>query len=355
MQKLSTARRRRAAAPAPLKYDAGAPLAISVGELAGIGPDIILSLWLMRSEHELPPFIVFTDIDYLRARADWLGLNVPMVVCEPMAASKHFSEALPISPVPLEAEVKLRQPWAATGAHTVGSIDAAVASIFAGLCRGIVTAPIQKSVLYEAGFAFPGHTEYLAHLAEKAGHRCFPVMMLAAEEMRTVPVTIHMPLKQVAEALTTDLVLQTAMIVDRDLRQKFGIAAPRLAIAGLNPHAGENGALGSEDVEIIQPAIEMMRAFGVDATGPLPADTLFHAAAREKYDVILAMYHDQALIPIKTLAFDRGVNVTLGLPFVRTSPDHGTALDIAGTLKASPRSMLEAIKLADKMSGVQVT
>lgn len=355
MRQLSTGRRGRAKAPAPIKFQINAPLAISVGELAGIGPDLILSLWVVRQDLGLPPFIVFGDLDYLSARAKWLGLDVPMVPSTPGQAAEHFATALPISPIPLEAEVKLRQPSTATGAHTVGSIDGAVASVLAGHCRAVVTAPIQKSVLYDAGFEFPGHTEYLAHLADAAGYRSFPVMMLAAEEMRTVPVTIHIPLRQVAEVLTTDLVLQTAMIVDRDLRKRFGIDAPRLAIAGLNPHAGENGALGSEDEDIIKPAVEMMQAFGVDATGPLPADTLFHAAAREKYDVILAMYHDQALIPIKTLAFDRGVNVTLGLPFVRTSPDHGTALDIAGTLGASTTSMLEAIKLADQLSAVSAT
>ena len=209
--------------------------------------------------------------------------------------------------------------------------------MFAGRAHAVVTNPVAKAVLYRTGFAEPGHTEYLARLAqEHTGRAAHPVMMLWSPELAVVPVTIHLPLRDVPRALTTDLIVETGRIVARDLRERFGIARPRLAVAGLNPHAGEDGALGDEDRAVVAPAVEQLRAEGIDARGPLPADTMFHAAARRSYDAALCMYHDQALIPIKTLAFDHAVNVTLGLPFVRTSPDHGTAFDIAGTGRAEP-------------------
>jgi 4-hydroxythreonine-4-phosphate dehydrogenase len=214
------------------------------------------------------------------------------------------------------------------------------------------TSPIAKNVLYRSGFAEPGHTEYLARLAtESSGVVARPVMMLWSPELAVVPVTIHLPLKEVVPTLTTDLVVETGRIVARDLSRRFGIARPRLAIAGLNPHAGEQGALGDEDLSVVRPAVERLKAEGIDARGPLPADSLFHQAARASYDVVVAMYHDQALIPIKTLAFDHAVNVTLGLPFVRTSPDHGTAFDIAGTGRANPGSLIAALQLAARLAG----
>jgi 4-hydroxythreonine-4-phosphate dehydrogenase len=206
-------------------------------------------------------------------------------------------------------------------------------------------------VLYKSGFAEPGHTEFLARLAAEAGGAAaHPVMMLWSPELAVVPVTIHLPLAEVPKKLDRELIVTTGMIVDRDLRDRFGIARPRLAIAGLNPHAGEEGALGEEDLGIVKPAVDRLRAAGIDARGPMPADTMFHAAARASYDAALAMYHDQALIPIKTLAFDHAVNVTLGLPFVRTSPDHGTAFDIAGTGRADPSSLIAAIRLAARLA-----
>jgi 4-hydroxythreonine-4-phosphate dehydrogenase len=219
------------------------------------------------------------------------------------------------------------------------------------VARAIVTNPVAKNVLYRSGFPEPGHTEYLAKLAEEAtGVALHPVMMLWSPELAVVPVTIHLPLKDVVTRLTGDLVVETGRIVARDLRDRFGIAHPRLAVAGLNPHAGEDGALGEEDLTVVGPAVERLKAEGIDARGPLPADSMFHQAARATYDAALAMYHDQALIPIKTLAFDHAVNVTLGLPFVRTSPDHGTAFDIAGTGRADPSSLIAALRLAARLS-----
>jgi 4-hydroxythreonine-4-phosphate dehydrogenase len=233
----------------------------------------------------------------------------------------------------------------------LAAIRRAVSDVRAGVAAAVVTNPVAKSILYRSGFTEPGHTEYLAKLAEEAtGVAAQPVMLLWSPELAVVPVTIHLPLKDVFARLTTDLIVETGRIVARDLRSRFGIVQPRLAVAGLNPHAGEQGTLGEEDLAIVQPAVQRLVAEGIDARGPLSADSMFHRAARESYDVALAMYHDQALIPIKTLAFEHAVNVTLGLPFVRTSPDHGTAFDIAGTGRADPSSLIAALKLAARIS-----
>jgi 4-hydroxythreonine-4-phosphate dehydrogenase len=231
----------------------------------------------------------------------------------------------------------------------------AAALICDGRAGAMVTNPIAKSVLYAAGFQHPGHTEYLATLAARLWGTAEPrpVMMIWSPDLAVVPATIHVPLRQVADLLTGSLVVETGRIVHRDMRRRFGIDAPRIAVAGLNPHAGEGGALGLEDDAVIRPAVETLRAEGIDARGPLPADTLFHARARAGYDVALCMYHDQALIPVKALAFDDGVNVTLGLPFVRTSPDHGTAFDIAGRGIARPDSLVAAIRLARRLADAQ--
>jgi 4-hydroxythreonine-4-phosphate dehydrogenase len=227
----------------------------------------------------------------------------------------------------------------------------AVADVLAGRAAAVVTNPIAKSVLYRAGFAHPGHTEFLAELAAEAtGQTVQPVMLLWSSELSVVPVTIHIPLKDVVAALSADLIVTTARIVASDMAKRFGLARPRIAVAGLNPHAGEDGGLGTEDRDIIAPAVAQLQAEGIDAVGPLPADTMFHERARAAYDVALCMYHDQALIPVKTLAFDHAVNVTLGLPFVRTSPDHGTAFDIAGSGKANPASLIAALTLAARLS-----
>jgi 4-hydroxythreonine-4-phosphate dehydrogenase len=248
------------------------------------------------------------------------------------------------------------QPSAASAKATIAAIDQATAAVMAGGARALVTNPIAKHVLYAAGFRHPGHTEYLAHLALVAhpGDTIVPVMLLASRSvdpgLRVVPATIHIPLADVTSALTAASLATTIRITHAALKSDFGIANPRIAVAGLNPHAGEGGTIGQEEATLIAPVIAALKGEGLNVTGPHSADTLFHAAARTGYDAVVAMYHDQALIPIKTLAFDTGVNITLGLPFVRTSPDHGTAFDIAGTGKASPESFIQALLFADEMA-----
>jgi len=323
------------------------PLALTLGEPAGIGPDITLAAWQRRAELALPPFYLLADPDFVERRARRLGLKIPLRVVEPEGAAGAFATALPVVALAEKVTAEPAHPDASSAPAAIASIRRAVADVFAGRAHAAVTNPVAKAVLYRTGFAEPGHTEYLARLAqEHTGRAAHPVMMLWSPELAVVPVTIHLPVRDVPRQLTTPLILDTGRIVARDLRERFGIARPRLALAGLNPHAGEEGTLGDEDLSVVAPAVEQLRAEGIDARGPIPADTMFHAAARRSYDAALAMYHDQALIPIKTLAFDHAVNVTLGLPFVRTSPDHGTAFDIAGTGQASPASLVAALKLA---------
>jgi len=327
------------------------PLALTQGDPAGIGPDITLAAWLRRSELDLPPFLFLGDAGTLAARASQLGLTVPLKVANPATACDIFRDALPVLPIEAGMDVVAGAPNVATAKGTIAAIETAVSLSMGGQTSAVVTNPIAKSVLYDAGFGFPGHTEFLADLATRAtGKPVMPVMLLAGPKLRAIPVTIHIPLKAVPEALTSDLIAETCRITDRDLRSRFGISRPRLAVAGLNPHAGENGALGKEDDEIVRPAIDTLRSEGIDAFGPLPADTMFHDEARRRYDVAICMYHDQALIPAKALGFDDSVNVTLGLPFVRTSPDHGTAFGIAGKGIAKEDSLVAALKLANDIS-----
>ena len=328
------------------------PLALTLGEPAGIGPDITLAMWLQREALQLPPFYVLADPDFLARRAHHLGLMVPLRVVEPAAAAAAFQSALPVVALAERVTAQPGRPDETSGPAAIASIRRAVEDVFAGRAHAVVTNPVAKAVLYRTGFAEPGHTEYLAKLAqETTGRPAQAVMMLWSPELAVVPVTIHLPVRDVPQRLTTDLIVKTGRIVARDLRERFGIARPRLALAGLNPHAGEDGALGEEDAAVVAPAVEALRREGIDARGPLPGDTMFHQAARATYDAALAMYHDQALIPIKTLAFDHAVNVTLGLPFVRTSPDHGTAFDIAGTGRANPASLVAALRLAARLVG----
>uniref|UniRef100_A0A9E8CM32 4-hydroxythreonine-4-phosphate dehydrogenase n=1 Tax=Bosea sp. NBC_00436 TaxID=2969620 RepID=A0A9E8CM32_9HYPH len=327
------------------------PLALTQGDPAGIGPELTLRAWLERRERALPAFACIGDADHLAGVASQLGWAVPMRACDWSDAGAVFTDALPIIPLASgSGRAVPGKPDLATAAGTISSIDRAVAAVRDGEATAVVTNPIAKSVLYSAGFKHPGHTEYLAHLATQGGVEPRPVMMLWCEELAVVPVTIHEPLRRVPELLTSALIVETGRIVAAELRSRFGIAAPRLAISGLNPHAGENGTMGHEDGTIVAPAIAQLQAEGIDARGPYPADTMFHARARAGYDAALAMYHDQALIPIKTIAFDEGVNVTLGLPFIRTSPDHGTAFDIAGKGIARPDSLCAALKLAARMA-----
>jgi 4-hydroxythreonine-4-phosphate dehydrogenase len=327
------------------------PLALTLGEPAGIGPDITFAAWRRRSELGLPPFYLLADPDFVARRARQMAPDVAVAVVEPASASATFATLLPVVDIAVAVSAEPGHPDQSSAPAAIAAIRRAVADVGTGAASAIVTNPIAKNVLYRSGFAEPGHTEYLAKLAaEVTGVAYHPVMMLWSPELAVVPVTIHLPLKDVISRLTGDLVVETGRIVARDLRDRFGIARPRLVVAGLNPHAGEDGALGDEDLNLVRPAVERLKADGIDARGPLPADSLFHAAARASYDAALAMYHDQALIPIKTLAFDHAVNVTLGLPFVRTSPDHGTAFDIAGTGRADPGSLIAALRLAARLS-----
>lgn len=335
----------------PVEARPGAVLAVTMGDPAGIGLDVTLMTWLARAP-ELPPFVLLADPDAVAARAQLLGIDIPIErMTQPRDAEEAFVRALPVLPMPLAEPVIVGRPSTANAAATIASITRAVELVVAGACIGVVTNPIAKQTLYAAGFRHPGHTEYLSELAERhrPERRWPPVMMLAAPMLRVVPVTVHIPLCDVPRALSADLIVATARITAEGLKRDFGIAAPRLSVAGLNPHAGEGGTIGREDEEIIRPAVELLRREGLAISGPHSADTLFHAAARSGYDAVLAMYHDQALIPLKTLAFDDGVNVTLGLPFVRTSPDHGTAFDIAGTGRARPDSFLAALRLAGEL------
>ncbi len=325
------------------------PLAVTMGDPAGIGPDIILASWAQRTTRAVSPFVVFGAPEVLTQRARQLGLIVPIVkITRALEAVDVFAAGLPVMAIDVAESVMAGKPSPVNAGAVIAAIEAAVASVVSGQTSAVVTAPIAKSVLYQSGFEHPGHTEFLGVLAERLvpGRSARPVMMLASDDLRVVPLTIHVPLSAVPAAITRPLIFETVRTTWRSLVDDFGITSPRLAVAGLNPHAGEAGALGREDIEIIAPAIEELRTEGLAVTGPHSADTLFHAAARKTYDAVVCMYHDQALIPIKTLAFDSGVNVTLGLPFVRTSPDHGTAFDIAGSGRANPESFIASLKLA---------
>jgi 4-hydroxythreonine-4-phosphate dehydrogenase len=326
------------------------PLAVTMGDPSGIGPELALKAYCAHVAARLPPFFCVADPALLRRVARSLGLAVEIAEVDPGEAASAFATALPVTPLGCAVRGEPGKPDPANAPATIQSVERAVAFVASGAARAVVTCPIAKSVLYAAGFAHPGHTEFLGELAQSMfGQEVRPVMMLWAEELAVVPITIHVALAEVPSRLTRELVVETGRVVAADLSKRFGIGAPRLAFSGLNPHAGEGGAMGREEIEVLTPAIAELRAGGIDARGPFPADTLFHAAARKGYDVALCPTHDQALIPIKTLAFDRGVNVTLGLPFVRTSPDHGTAFDIAGKGIADPTSLIEAIKLAGRL------
>ncbi len=329
------------------------PIAVSMGDPAGIGPEITLEAWHLRGLRELPVFCVFADADMLRERgAAFSGADRIAVVSNPKEAIAVFADALPVVHVPLRAKCVPGEPDKVNASAVLSSIELCVQAVFEGRASALTSNPIAKSILYETGFKYPGHTEYLAALSElhSPEDKCRPVMMLACDELKVVPATIHIPLADVPEALSPDLLEETIEITCRALQESFAIDAPRIAVSGLNPHAGEDGALGREEIEIISPVLERLRARGWAISGPLPADTMFHATARERYDAAVAMYHDQALIPIKTLAFDKGVNATLGLPFVRTSPDHGTAFDIAGRGIATPESFIQALLMAAEMA-----
>lgn len=324
------------------------PLAVSLGDPSGIGPNIILNAWSQKQKLSLPDFFVVGDIACLERRAALLKLDCDF---KTYALGDTISQNLPVLDIGLPVLADPGSPSVEDAQATITAIDKSVELVITKQASGMVTCPINKDILYQAGFEHPGHTEYLAYLAKQHTRQdTIPVMMIAGPKLRTIPVTIHIALSEVPASLTTELIVKTSRIAAHDLIQKFGIKNPRLAVSGLNPHSGENGNMGHEDMSIIKPAIEQLVKEGINAWGPLPADTMFHPAARTAYDVAICMYHDQALIPAKTLGFDDGVNVTLGLPFIRTSPDHGTAYDIAHTQKANPSSFIAALKMAHEMA-----
>ena len=323
------------------------PAAVTMGDPAGIGGEITLKAWLNR-RRELAPFFVLDDPDRLARLAARIKLDVKVVaIGAPSEAERIFERALPVLPVALSSETEPGRLNPENGPAVEASIKRAVTLTMEGNAGAVVTNPIHKLGLAKTGFRYPGHTEFLAALA---GITSEPVMMLAADVLRVVAVTRHVSVRHALTLVTSELIAETAHITDLALKRDFGIKRPRLAIAALNPHAGEGGLMGREEIDIIEPTLSKLRSQGLDVSGPHPADTLFHPAARNKYDAALCMYHDQALIPIKTIAFDSAVNVTLGLPFIRTSPDHGTALDIAGTGRADESSLVAAIKMAGAMA-----
>ena len=327
-------------------------LVVSMGDPAGIGPDIILKAYQQRTQQQLKPFLVLGDPTLFRLRAAQLGMAVTITQAEPETAAGLFTEALPILAVGDCQEVHAGHPSQHAAPCIIAAIETGVALIKDNRAGALVTAPIAKSVLQKSGFAHPGHTEFLGELAERFYQQpARPVMMIWSDLLSVVPLTIHIPLRDVADAMTAERLNESVAIIDRDWRRWFsGNAAPRMVLAGLNPHAGEDGHIGWEEERILKPAVKMLQARGFDIKGPFSADTLFHAQARKSYDIALCPSHDQALIPVKTLAFDDGVNITLGLPFIRTSPDHGTAFDLAGTGKARPDSMIAALKKAHAMA-----
>lgn len=326
-----------------------APIALTIGEPGGIGPELTVKAWMKRKDQNLAPFCVLSPPSILKHATEQLGQNLPIKVISDISETPGiFDEALPVLALddgdgkPVSGVAS-----AATADIVIESITKAVKICETGSACAVVTNPIQKSALYEAGFKHPGHTEFLAELA---GPGAIPVMMLANAKLRVVPLTIHIALTEVSKQLTPERIVEQCQITAAALKRDFGIDRPRLALAGLNPHAGEDGTMGTEEQTIMMPAINVLRAKGLNVIGPMPADTMFHDEARENYDVALCPYHDQALIPVKTLDFHGGVNVTLGLPFIRTSPDHGTALNIAGQGIARPDSLVAALKMAAEMA-----
>ncbi len=316
------------------------PLAVALGDPAGIGPEVVAKAWAQRKRQRLAPFFAVGNPQSVAAV--WDGPIAPIV--EPGQAADAFARGLPVLPVEQPAGVAPGNPDRNGAQTALRSLELAAGLAQTGAAGGLVTGPVSKAQLYGIGFTHPGQTEFVAERFGIAGENA--VMMLAGPSLRVVPMTTHMPLDTVSDSLSIDLIVAKGRATARGLCRNFGIEAPRLAFAGFNPHAGEQGALGREEIEIIAPAIEILRGEGIDATGPFAADTMFHPRARATYDVAMCCYHDQALVPLKTLHFDEGVNITLGLPIVRTSPDHGTAFAIAGQDRAEPGAMIAAIQLA---------
>ncbi len=319
---------------------ANLPLLVTMGDPSGIGIEITLKSWIARKELSLPNFMLVGKVDRIKAAIDMLNLQVPIKTLQNPTEQidPEFLNCIDVANTQSEAD------------ETLQSITLATEFCVQGKACAMVTNPIQKKRLYEAGFKHPGHTEFLGELTKAPGKS---VMMLACPGLRVVPATIHIPISEVPTKLTASLLRVVIETTNTDLKTRFGIKQPRIVVAGLNPHAGEAGSIGSEEKQMIAPLLLELQQEGIDVRGPFPSDSLFHASARQKYDAAICMYHDQALIPIKTIDFDRGVNITLGLPIIRTSPDHGTADDIYGKGNANPASLIEAIKMADEMARTQ--
>ena len=331
---------------------AAAPLALTLGDPAGIGPEIVLKAW-QALKASGPAFVAVGDMNALTSAG--AGASVRRVMA-PSEAAQAFPQALPVLHVPMKGQVVAGKPSKSAAPTIIKSIETAVGLALSGAVAGVVTAPIAKAPLYAAGFKFPGHTEFLGELTAGAPHDGprGPVMMLTAQDLRVALVTVHEPLGKVPALLSVDRIVHVGQVTAQALARDFGIPRPRLAVAGLNPHAGEDGSLGREEADLVAPAIAKLQALGIDAKGPFAADTLFPAEVRTTYDAAICLYHDQALIPVKMLDFWGGVNVTLGLPIVRTSPDHGTAFDIAGRGLARPDSLIAAIRLAEQIARARV-
>jgi 4-hydroxythreonine-4-phosphate dehydrogenase len=326
------------------------PLALSLGDPAGIGPEIVVKAWTaLRSDG--PAFVVVGDAQSLSGAPGGGQIKVHKIA-RPAEAMSVFSDALPVLDLPLQSGVVAGQPSSAHAAAVIRWIETGAGLALSGAVSGLVTAPIAKAPLYAAGFKFPGHTEFLAELtaAQRYDGARGPVMLLQSGDLRASLVTIHTPINEVSRQLSVEKVVTTGLVTAQALRRDYGVERPRVAVTGLNPHAGESGTIGREEVDIIAPAVRSLRDLGVDAQGPYPADSLFHEEARRTYDAVVCMYHDQALIPVKMLDFWGGVNVTLGLPIVRTSPDHGTAFEIAGRGLARADSLIAAIRLAAEIA-----
>lgn len=325
------------------------PIALTMGEPASIAPEITLKAWLSLRSEASASFLFIGDARLLADTAKALGQSIP--IKQVAAASKAlsvFAQSLPVLDLPLAKANIPGEPDPANAPAVEGAIRRAAELALRHETDAIVTNPVQKASLYRAGFAYQGHTDFLGALAKPT--QTEPVMMLAAKDVRTVPVTVHVPLKDVVSRLSEDLIVRQTRTVAHDLTRYFGITHPRIAVSGLNPHAGEDGMIGEEEMTIIAPAVSRLRKEGFAVFGPYPADTLFLPETRPQYDAVICMYHDQALIPVKTLGFHDGVNITLGLPFIRTSPDHGTALQLAGKGKADPASLIRAIRIARSMA-----
>jgi 4-hydroxythreonine-4-phosphate dehydrogenase len=331
-----------------------APLVLTPGEPGGVGAEIAVKAWQgLRTQHEFS-FALIGDIEHLRKCCDAAALAANFQpVAELKDVAKHFADALPVLHRPLPAAVTLGKFSPSTAGWVMNAIVEAVELCLDGRASALVTNPIQKEALYAAGFKHQGHTDFLAALCHERDLPAQEVMMLVGGGLRAIPITVHIALKDVPTALTRQSIVDQAQVVHQSLQRHFRIPRPRIAVTGLNPHAGENGSMGLEEINIIRPAIAELQTAGLNVFGPLPADTAFFPQARERYDAILCMYHDQALIPVKTLDFHGGINVTLGLPFIRTSPDHGTALDLAGTGKAQADSLMAALRLAAEMASAK--